>query len=178
MHLSISPALTAFLIVGALLVIVVGSFWHNLYPMSGQNNIIGYIAPVNESLWEHQKLIIFPMAIFVAILWCFLGKYLNNPLTALILAILAGIILVIGLFILYTGFNVDNSNIFADIMLYVAAIVIGMFVIYYTTMARKFDNRAEAVSGIALVFLVIITFIWTYNPPCDCGIWKIPDEEH
>lgn len=171
---SVSPVLTAFLIIGAIAVIIIGAIWHNLYLTSGENELIGYFAPVNESLWEHQKLIIFPVIIFVGVLWCFLGKYLKNPLTSLLLSILAGIILVIAIFTMYTNSDVNQSSIFTDIMLYIAAIVLGMFVIYYTVTARKLHNATEAVSGFVLLLLVVLTFIWTYNAPCDCGIWKIP----
>lgn len=33
-----------------------GWLWHLLYAITGYNDVIGLIAPVNESVWEHLKL--------------------------------------------------------------------------------------------------------------------------
>lgn len=33
-----------------------GWLWHQLYAITGYNDVIGLIAPVNESMWEHLKL--------------------------------------------------------------------------------------------------------------------------
>ena len=33
-----------------------GWIWHMLYAVTGYNDIVGLIAPINESVWEHLKL--------------------------------------------------------------------------------------------------------------------------
>ena len=37
-----------------------GALWHFLYSWSGNNILVGMIAPVNESVFEHLKLLFFP----------------------------------------------------------------------------------------------------------------------
>ncbi len=49
---------------GILFVLITGSLAHFLYDWSGNNLIIGLFSPVSESIWEHMKLIFFPMLIY------------------------------------------------------------------------------------------------------------------
>ena len=41
---------------------MVGSVFHFLYDLSGESPIIGAFAAVNESVWEHQKMVLLPVA--------------------------------------------------------------------------------------------------------------------
>lgn len=43
--------------VGFVLVAVVGTLWHFVYDLSGGSWLVGLVAPVNESVWEHTKLV-------------------------------------------------------------------------------------------------------------------------
>ena len=48
------------IIICAVLVMVTGTLMHFAYDFFGNNRLVGMIAPVNESTWEHMKLIFFP----------------------------------------------------------------------------------------------------------------------
>ena len=50
-------------ITGVILVSIVGTVAHFIYDWTGQNPIIGLITAVNESTWEHMKLLFFPMVL-------------------------------------------------------------------------------------------------------------------
>lgn len=50
-----------------LFVVLLGVFLHFAYELSGENPIVGLFALVNESIWEHLKLIFFPMLVLT--LW-------------------------------------------------------------------------------------------------------------
>ena len=45
---------------------VLGTLSHFFYKWSGQNPVIALVSPVNESTWEHMKLVFFPI-----LLWSF-----------------------------------------------------------------------------------------------------------
>lgn len=53
--------------VGVVFLMVVGSVWHFVHAASGDSALVGLVAPVNESVWEHTKLIAFPMLMWAAI---------------------------------------------------------------------------------------------------------------
>ena len=40
---------------------ILGTLLHFTYQLSGRNEIVGLFSAVNESVWEHLKLLYFPM---------------------------------------------------------------------------------------------------------------------
>lgn len=46
---------------GFMFVSVAGTFLHFLYDITGRNMAAGLLSAVNESIWEHMKLIFYPM---------------------------------------------------------------------------------------------------------------------
>lgn len=48
-------------VAGFLFVSIAGTFLHFLYDITGENVAAGLISAVNESIWEHMKLIFYPM---------------------------------------------------------------------------------------------------------------------
>ena len=56
---------------GYVVLLIVGAAWHFLFDLSGQNVVVGALTPVNESVWEHGKLLLFPIC-----LWWLLGMAL------------------------------------------------------------------------------------------------------
>ena len=46
---------------GAVGVIVAGALWHFAYSFSGDSPLVAAIAPANESVWEHLKLVLVPV---------------------------------------------------------------------------------------------------------------------
>ena len=56
--------LKRYTIIGIIFVLITGSFAHFVYGWSNQNHIAGLFTPINESIWEHMKLLFFPMLIY------------------------------------------------------------------------------------------------------------------
>ena len=56
-----------FEIIGIFVIIALGILWHFLYELTNKNIIVGLIAPINESVWEHWKLGIYPILIYSAV---------------------------------------------------------------------------------------------------------------
>jgi len=86
---------------------VLASFlFHFLYDLTNQNTIVALIAPINESVWEHTKLIFFPFLIYAIVeyfvlkpkcsdcFWStkFLAAMINIPLLAIIFYSYSGIL--------------------------------------------------------------------------------------
>lgn len=55
-------------IIGIIFVMLTGTLSHFLYDWSGQNPVVGLFTPVNESIWEHMKLLFFPMLLYSLIM--------------------------------------------------------------------------------------------------------------
>jgi uncharacterized protein (DUF983 family) len=53
---------------GFAFVSIVGTLWHFIYQWTGDNRLVALVCPVNESPWEHLKLLWFPF-----LLWCLIN---------------------------------------------------------------------------------------------------------
>ena len=53
-------------IIGTIFVSAAGTLLHFVYGWTGNHFIVGLFAPVNESTWEHMKLLYFPMLLYCA----------------------------------------------------------------------------------------------------------------
>lgn len=88
-------------IAGILCVSILGTILHFTYRWSGRNPLIGLIAPVNESVWEHMKLLFFPMLLFG--LWNLKGVTDACRISAFHAGLLMGTLLIPVLFYAYTS---------------------------------------------------------------------------
>lgn len=74
--------LNIFLIIGAVFTIITGTLLHFVYEWSGESLFVGIFSPINESVWEHLKLLFFPMSVWILIGYFIFGK--NSKLTFLL----------------------------------------------------------------------------------------------
>ena len=94
---------------GTVFVLILGTLSHFLYKWTGASHIIGFFAPVSESVWEHMKLLFFPMLLYTFIIF---WKYRNAYpclLSSLCLGILLGTLLIPALFYFYTALLGHNT---------------------------------------------------------------------
>ena len=79
-----------------------GTLLHFLYDWSNQSIFAAPFSAVNESTWEHMKLLFFPMFIFALIQSCFFKEYKNFWWVKLS-GIATGLVLIPTLFYTYNG---------------------------------------------------------------------------
>ncbi len=65
-----------FVLFGIIFTFILGTLLHFVYEWSGSNVIVGIFSPVNESVWEHLKLLYFPMSLWLLLGYSKFGK--NN----------------------------------------------------------------------------------------------------
>ena len=90
-------------IIGILFVIITGTLSHFFYDWSGNSRIAGFVTPVNESVWEHMKLLFFPMLLFSAYAVRHFRGILPHIGYALLKGSLLGCLLIPTLYYTYTG---------------------------------------------------------------------------
>ncbi len=79
-----------------------GTLLHFLYDLTNQNKLVASFSAVNESTWEHMKLLFFPLFIFALIQSRFF-KELKNFWCVKLIGIAAGLCLIPVLFYTYNG---------------------------------------------------------------------------
>ena len=86
--------------VGLAFLLVVGSAWHFVYAASGGLALIGLVAPINESVWEHSKLIAIPLLIWAAII----GVRTRHLPSALVGGVAGGVVGTVLMVVGYYGY--------------------------------------------------------------------------
>ena len=163
-------SLKLFCILGAIVTIIFGVISHFVYEWSGNNFFAGLFFPVNESTWEHMKLLFFPMFAYAFIA----GKWVEEEYpciyNAMFIGILAGLALIPTIFYTYTGilgFNVDWMN----IALYVISVLTAYYVVYRA--AHKCKEKDSKVLRYVMYALILAFMVFTVYPP-NLGIFVSP----
>lgn len=150
-------------IIGAVFVIIVGTLWHFIYEWSGNNLYVGLIAPVNESVWEHMKLVFFPMLIFGAVEYYYLRKTAKNFFFSLFIKQIFAIIFIIAVFYIYNIYT-QESILAIDISSFVIAVIFAEF-IFYKLIVKKVGIKYEQVAKLLIIILFVFFLYATVSPP-------------
>ena len=138
-----------------LAVILLGSLSHFLYELSGGAAIFALFCPINESVWEHLKLLFFPFLFITAIQW-----YRQKPS---LLPILCGLLTTVVLFYTYTGV-IGRHFLIIDLLIFAFSVTVSFCT------SRYFSRKCTVVPSQSIVFsLWIITalffFVFSCCPP-------------
>lgn len=159
-----------FIIFSGIFTAILGTLLHFTYEWSNNNVFVGAFSAVNESTWEHLKLLFFPMLITTIIGYFYIGKDISNFLCAKTLGIITAIIFTVAFFYTYTGILGTNIAIL-DIGSFFVAVAIGEFVTYKILASYFSCNKKAAIITLIVLFLCFIIF--TYITP-KIGLFKDP----
>ena len=96
-------SLKIYLAAGVIFSAVLGTLSHFFYEWSGQNPVVALFSPINESTWEHMKLVFFPILVWSLLLPAGIRKDFPAMRCALLAGGLLGTWLVPVLFYTYSG---------------------------------------------------------------------------
>ena len=153
-------ALLEFLIIG-----IVGTLWHFIYEWSGDNAVVGIIAPVNESVWEHLKLLFFPTVIYSVIEYFIIKERPENYIAASTLGLFGGLLAIVAFFYTYTGilgYNVSALDILSFFIGLFTMLIIKKRILRKKTFCSK---TAKYVSLFFIILTAVLFGFWSYNPP-------------
>lgn len=163
--------LKRYAVIGIIFVTAAGSLAHFLYDWSDNNDIVGLFTPVNESVWEHMKLLFFPMLLYT-LLMIFKFKDSYPCITsALCFGLSLGTLLIPVFFYAYTAVLGKNALIL-DIGTFILSIVIAFWLSYKLTISCKLEPYAMLLCCFVCI-LFIAFMLFTYHPP-DTKIFEDP----
>lgn len=151
-------------IAGFAFTVMIGTLFHFLYDFTGGNVLAALISPVNESIWEHIKLIFFPMVFFEIIEYYFYGNAFEQFWCVKLKGVLLAMVLIPVLYYTYTGIIGKSFDWLNIVIFFVTA------AISYLVETRMFLNRRECQLQSWVVFAVIVViallfFVFTFYPP-------------
>ena len=157
---------------GFLFVGILGVLFHFAYKFLGENWIAGLFFPVNESIWEHLKLLFFPVFLWWILEW-FIWEKTPGFFPLRMKALLCSLGAIPVLFYTYSGI-VGQRFAAVDIGIYFLSVALYFYLV--SLFSRKKKEYGEGDTLLALLtFLVLLFAFWifTFYPP-DLGIFWAP----
>src|SRR5512135_2715630 len=102
-------------------IVIAGTLQHFVHGWSGQNALVGLVSPVNESVWEHTKLLVFPVVAVGTVEAVLLHDVRRVAWATLVEAIL-GALAIVAVFYAYTGALGTGPILWVDITSFVLVV--------------------------------------------------------
>lgn len=152
-------------VVGVLVIFALTVLYHFLYEWF-PNPVFSVLFPVNESIWEHMKLLYSGILTWQIIEYFILKRKnirFTNYFSSLFLTMITSIIVYLILYLpLYSLFK---ENMFISIGLLIIVIIL-MEIFNYYLISRKEENKFLDKVSIILIILGYVVFLsLTYDPP-------------
>lgn len=152
-------------IVAILFTLALGTLLHFTYQWSENNQIVGAFSAINESTWEHLKLLFFPMLIFAIFEGICIYKETNNYIEAKTIGIIFGMLFITVFFFTYTGIIGTNFAVL-DIGSFFVGVILSEIIAYKIMQMKNFSTNKTKTISIILIFILTLCFIFfTFNPP-------------
>lgn len=139
---------------------LIGTLLHFLYEWTGENVISALFSGVNESTWEHMKLMFFPAFIF-AIIQSLFFKEQKNFWCVKFIGILSAILFIPILFYSYNGAFGKAPDALCIAIFFVSG---ALSYFLETKLFKKQKCKAPRLAFLSLCVIAILFFAFTFYP--------------
>lgn len=152
-------------ILGFVFVGAMGVLLHFLFNWTGGNTLVAAFAGVNQSTWEHMKLLFIPYFVFTMVQFTVFAEPYRNFFAVKAAAGLAGLLLIPLLYYTVAGmFGAPPS--WLNIAIFFIADAATYLVSYLLLNAFALRGGVWQLAGFALLWALMFAFIFfTYRPP-------------
>lgn len=152
-------------IIGFLTVCAVGTLLHYVFHWSGDNTLVAAFAGVNESTWEHMKLLFIPYFVFTMLEFTVFAEPFRNFFAAKAAAGLVGLLLIPVLHYTIAGMFGEPPSWVNVVIFYVSAAV--MYLTSYRLLSTlSLRGGIWQLAGFVLLWVLMFLFIlFTYRTP-------------
>lgn len=147
---------------GFVFVSLIGSVLHFVYDWTAQNILAAPFSAVNESTWEHMKLLFFPMFIF-ALIQSYFFKEFSNFWCIKLIGILAGLILIPVLFYTINGVFGKTPD-FINIAIFFISAAIAFIIEAYLFKAYH-SCKSPFCAFVSICFIGLLFIVFTFLTP-------------
>ena len=143
---------------------VLGVILHFLYEWTGENSFVAGFSAVNESTWEHMKILFFPMFIFALIENLFIGKEYKSFWCVKLAGILFGVLSIPVIFYTLRGVFGATPD-FINIAIFYVAAFISYFAEAKLLKNGSFDCENAGIAFLLLCCIALVFVLFTFDPP-------------
>lgn len=140
---------------------VMGTILHFTYNLSKKNIVVGMFSSVNESVWEHIKLLLTP--IFFYNMFLYVMKYQNNYFIKLLVELLVAIIFIIVLYKIKIVIYKDKKPFINILIFYFTAFICSL--VGYLISNYNIPNWINLISIIGVMIIYVMYMVYTVCPP-------------
>ena len=160
-------------VAGFLFTAALGTLLHFVYDWSGGSTLAAAFSAVNESTWEHMKLLFFPAFLFSVVQVWVLGRTYPDLLEVRAKAVLTGLALIPVLFYTYTGV-LGYHVMWADVAVFFLA-DLGAFLADFSLLRRgRLSQPWQQLLGLAALWALAFCFVWCTFRPVRLALWRDP----
>ena len=160
-------------VIAFFIISIIGTLSHFVYEWTGKPYLIGLFFPVNESTWEHLKLLFFPSLIYFAVVYFTLKEKPKNYISATAISIIAGMVSIVVMFYTYQGVLGINID-FLNILIYFLGVIMTVYIMQRILKTQSYSSGTANVISLFFLLLTAILFVsFSFNPP-SLGIFLPP----
>ena len=162
--LFMKKSISTWQMVGFVFTGVLGTLLHFVFDWTDGSMIAAVFSAVNESIWEHIKLLIYPMLLFALVEYKVWGREVTCFWQVKLFGLLAGIVLIPGLYYTYTGILGKSADWFNITIFFIVAAAV-----YYmeTKLLQKESHChiSNRLVGMLVILLPVVFTLLTFYPP-------------
>lgn len=149
---------------GFVFVCLLGTASHFFFEWSRNSVLIGLFCPVNESVWEHLKLLYMPFALW-SIIEFIAFKERKCFFFSRAAGIISGMLLTVFIYYTYTGAS-GKESMALDIASFIAGTAMAFTVGYIILKNKRLHTAfSETISIILLIIILGLFILFTFAPP-------------
>lgn len=143
---------------------IAGVLLHFLFEWTGENIIVALFSAVNESIWEHMKLLFFPMFVFALLQNRYIGsKYMNFWCVKLI-GIVMGVVLIPVLYYTINGILGMTPD-WVNIAIFFVAAAVSYLAEVWLFEQDIVSCKSSGITLFILFLMALMFMVLTFVPP-------------
>ena len=148
-----------------------GTVLHFLYDLTDESVLVAPFSGVNESTWEHMKLMFWPMLVF-ALVQSFFFRKRRDFWCIKLRGILSGLVLIPVIFYTYNGV-IGKSPDWINIAIFFVSASVAYLYEFFLFKSEKISCKSKKLPIFSLAIIAILFVIFTFKTP-ELGIFKDP----
>lgn len=154
-------------ILSSFVIFILSTLLHFSYKWSNENPFVGFFAPINESIFQHIKMFVFPTIIYYLITYLLFYKKYEIEFKKYFSSILLTIIVTsVSILFFYYVFKhaLSISSMIIDISSFIIGLFISSFLSYKMYIKSKMNNFYFLINLSFSIYVVAMIYYLNYNP--------------
>lgn len=147
----------SFHIISIFIIMLLGALLHFVYGWFN-NPVVAVFGSINESVWEHLKLLFWPSLLMATIEYFYIGYKFKNYILAKAISIYIGVLLIISIFYTYTGI-IGSNFLILDLLTFIISVILSNLFSYYLIKENKFQGKYSQIIGLSMIFILSLAFV-------------------